>query len=46
VEKSITCRWHANAADIATFLSGANPNWDRTAVLNMLNGILKQRTKV
>src|SRR5205807_8244102 len=30
-------RWHANAADIATFLSGANPNWSRQAVLDMLN---------
>ena len=30
-------RWHNNAADIATFLSGANPNWSRDAVLGMLN---------
>lgn len=30
-------RWHANAADIATFLSGANPNWPRQALVDMLN---------
>lgn len=30
-------RWHSNAADIATFLSGANPHWPRGAVLSMLN---------
>ena len=30
-------RWHANAADIATFLSGANPNWPRQTLLDMLN---------
>jgi hypothetical protein len=30
-------RWHDNAAEIATFLSGANPNWSRDALLSMLN---------
>src|SRR6266540_1706153 len=30
-------RWHQNAADLATFLSGANPNWPRQAVLDMLD---------
>lgn len=30
-------RWHANAADIATFLSDANPHWPREAVLSMMN---------
>ena len=30
-------RWHANAADIAAFLSGANPNWPRQTLLDMLN---------
>lgn len=30
-------RWHTNAADIATFLSGANPNWPRQTLLDMLN---------
>ena len=38
-------RWHANAADIATFLSGANPNWSRQAVLDMLNQHLSLTTK-
>jgi len=38
-------RWHANAADIATFLSGANPNWPRQAVLDMLNQHLALTTR-
>jgi hypothetical protein len=37
-------RWHQNAADIATFLSGANPNWGRQAVLDMLNQHLSLTT--
>jgi hypothetical protein len=38
-------RWHANAADIATFLSGANPNWDRAATQSMLNEHLALTTR-
>ncbi len=38
-------RWKANAADIATFLSGANPNWPREAVLNMMNEHLALTTQ-
>ena len=39
-------RWHANAADLATFLSGANPNnWPRQAVLDMLNQHLSLTTR-
>ena len=38
-------RWHANAADIATFLSGANPNWPRGAVLSMMNEHLALTTQ-
>ena len=33
-------RWHDNAAEIAAFLSGANPNWTRDALLTMLNNHL------
>jgi hypothetical protein len=29
-------RWYANADDIAGFLSGANPNWQRKDLTNML----------
>jgi uncharacterized cupredoxin-like copper-binding protein len=38
-------RWHANAADIAAFLSGANPNWPRAAVLSMMNEHLALTTQ-
>jgi hypothetical protein len=38
-------RWHANADDIATFLSGANPNWPKAAVLAMLNQHLALTTQ-
>jgi hypothetical protein len=30
-------RWQANADDIATFLSEANPNWPKEEMVNMLN---------
>ncbi|HEV2718487.1 MAG TPA: glycosyltransferase [Thermoanaerobaculia bacterium] len=43
--KDADARWHANAADIATFLSGANPNWPRQAVLDMLNQHLALTTR-
>jgi len=38
-------RWHANADDIATFLSGANPNWPKATVLAMLNQHLALTTQ-
>ena len=38
-------RWHDNARDIATFLSGANPNWSRDALLMMLNEHLTLTTE-
>jgi hypothetical protein len=38
-------RWHANASDIATFLSGANPNWPKATVLGMLNQHLALTTQ-
>jgi len=38
-------RWHANAADIATFLSGANPHWPRDSVLAMMNEHLALTTR-
>lgn len=30
-------RWERNAVDIATFLSGANPNWPEKDVVDLLN---------
>lgn len=38
-------RWKDNAADIATFLSGANPNWPKQALLDMLNQHLTLTTQ-
>ena len=38
-------RWHANAGEIATFLSGANPNWPRATLVSMLNSHLALTTQ-
>ena len=38
-------RWRDNAADIATFLAGANPNWSRDDLLMMLNEHLTLTTR-
>ena len=38
-------RWHDNAAEIATFLAGANPNWTKDALLAMLNNHLALTTR-
>lgn len=38
-------RWHANAEDLANFLSGANPQWKRDEVLSMLNEHLALTTR-
>lgn len=37
-------RWHANSAEIATFLSGANPNWPRETLRVMLDEHLRLTT--
>src|SRR5688572_30914697 len=38
-------RWHDSAADIATFLSGAHPAWNRDAVLSVMNDHLRLTTR-
>jgi len=38
-------RWHDNAAEIATFLSAANPNWSKDMLQTMFNDHLALTTK-
>jgi hypothetical protein len=38
-------KWHENAQDIAIFLSGANPNWPKQDLVNMLYEHLKVTTE-
>jgi len=38
-------RWHANAEEIAGFLSAANPNWSKDMLLTMFNDHLALTTK-
>ena len=38
-------RWHDNARDLATFLSGANPNWKKDDLVNMLDEHLSLTTR-
>jgi hypothetical protein len=38
-------KWYANADDIAMFLSGANPNWPKNAVQDMLHKHLEYTTE-
>jgi hypothetical protein len=35
--EEIERKWYANADEIATFLSRANPNWTKEALVNMVN---------
>ena len=38
-------RWHKNAVDLATFLGNANPNWNTTDIVSMLNNHLNLTTQ-
>lgn len=41
----LDAKWHANAHEIAAFLSSANSNWPETDLVNMLNAHLKFTTE-
>lgn len=43
--KDADARWHRNAEEIATFLSAANPNWNRADLVRMLNEHLALTTQ-
>jgi len=43
--KDADARWRKNAADMAAFLSSANPNWKTQDIVNMLNNHLNLTTQ-
>jgi hypothetical protein len=43
-QQAATDKWNKNAESIADFLSKANPNWPRAALIDMMNGHLKTTT--
>ncbi len=43
--KDLDTKWHKNAADIAAFLSKANPNWTEAGLTDMLNHHLALTTQ-
>lgn len=43
-QKAADDRWHANAVQIADFLSKANPNWPRATLVDMMNTHLATTT--
>src|SRR5262245_54220866 len=42
--KEQDAKWHRNAEDIATFLSGANPNWPKATLVDLMNMHLSTTT--
>lgn len=43
-QKAADDRWHQNAAQIADFLSKANPNWPRATLVDLMNTHLSTTT--
>jgi hypothetical protein len=43
--KDADARWHKNAQDLGMFLSKANPNWNETSIVEMLNMHLNLTTQ-
>ena len=43
--KDADARWHKNAVDMATFLGKANPNWNTSDIVSMLNNHLNLTTQ-
>jgi hypothetical protein len=43
-QQEADAKWHRNAEEIADFLSGANPNWPRATLVDLLNTHLSTTT--
>lgn len=44
-QQQADAKWHRNGEAIAEFLSGANPNWPRAVLVDMMNGHLSTTTE-